>query len=46
MYTLNRAFDRLAAHDTLILSNDGEVIFYVITYDPDEAKDGLKSVNV
>lgn len=46
MYTLDRAFDLLAAHDTLILSNDGEVIFYVITYDPDEAKDGLKSVNV
>ena len=46
VYTLDRAFDLLAAHDTLILSNDGEVIFYVITYDPDEEKDGLKSVNV
>lgn len=48
LYTLDRGFDpAVGAQDNiLILSNDGEVIFYVVPWGGDEEKDGLKSVNV
>ena len=47
MYTLGRGFDdRLGDDNTLILSNDGDVIFYVITWGADEETDGMRSVNV
>lgn len=48
LYTLDRGFDpAVGAHNNiLILSNDGEVIFYVVPWGADEEKDGLKSVNV
>lgn len=47
-YTLNRGFDpAVGAHNNILtLSNDGEVIFYVVPWGGDETKDGLKSVNV
>lgn len=47
LYTLERAFDSINERDNeLILSNNGEVIFYVIDFYPDEEKEGLKSVNI
>jgi hypothetical protein len=46
LYTLNRGFDVDDNVSSLFLSNDGEVIFYVVQWGGDEAKDGLKSVNV
>ena len=48
LYTLDRGFDPpVGAHyNSLILSNDGEVIFYVVPWGGNEEKDGLKSVNV
>ena len=48
LYTLDRGFDPPdGAYDNLLtLSNDGEVIFYIVAWGGDEEKDGLKSVNV
>lgn len=48
LYTLDRGFDPPdGAYDNLLtLSNDGEVIFYIVPWGGDEKKDGLKSVNV
>ena len=47
LYTLNRGFDPPHNDEnTLFLSNDGAVIFYVVTWGGNEAKDGLRSVNV
>lgn len=47
LYELDRAFDTInGKSNELILSNNGEVIFYVIDFYPDEEKDGLKSVNI
>lgn len=47
LYELERAFDTISrANNELILSNNGEVIFYVIDFYPDEEKDGLKSLNI
>lgn len=46
-YIFERGFDWV--HDdsnNLILSNNGEVIFYVITWDADEEKEGLKSITI
>ena len=45
LYTLDRGFD-LIEPNTLFLSNDGEVIFHANTWEPDEEKDGLKSITV
>lgn len=46
LYTLDRGFDVFDGISSLILSNDGEVIFYVVAWDTNEEKDGLKSVNI
>lgn len=47
LYELDRAFDTInGKSNKLILSNNGEVIFYVIDFYPDDEKDGLKSVNI
>lgn len=47
LYELERAFDTInRANNELILSNDGEMIFYLIDFFPDEKKEGLKSVNI
>ena len=48
LYTLDRGFDPAPGdqENTLTLSNDGEVIFYVVPWGGDEEKDGLRSVNV
>jgi hypothetical protein len=47
IYALNRAFDTVNKNSNdLILSNNGEVIFYVVDFFPNDEKDGLKSVNV
>ena len=48
LYTLDRGFDPAvgAQNNVLTLSNDGEVIFYVVPWGGNEEKDGLKSVNV
>ena len=46
LYTLDRGFDVHENISTVILSNDGEVIFNVVQWGGDETKEGLKSVNV
>ncbi len=47
LYTLDRGFDpALNDENALVLSNDGEVIFYIITWGADEKTDGMRSVNV
>lgn len=47
LYTLDRGFDPASNDEnTLFLSNDGEVIFYVITWGAHEKTDGMRSVNV
>ena len=48
LYTLDRGFDppNGAQVNTLIISNNGEVIFYVVSWGADEDQDGLKSVNI
>ena len=45
IYSFKRGFDR-AEGNRLTLSNDGEIIFYVIDWDADEEKDGLKSISI
>ena len=47
LYTLDRGFDPASNDEnTLLLSNDGEVIFYIITWGADQNTDGMRSVNV
>lgn len=47
LYTLDRGFDPASNDEnTLFLSNDGEVIFYIITWAAHENTDGMRSVNV
>ena len=47
LYVFERGFDSVdEGGNNLILSDDGEVIFYAITWDADESKEGLKSINV
>lgn len=47
LYELERAFDTINENNNeLILSNNGEIIFYVIDFGADEEKEGLKSVNI
>lgn len=47
LYTINRAFDTVEEdRNSLVLSDDGEIIFYLISWGADEAKDGLKSVSI
>lgn len=45
IYTLARGFDDPTSN-RLVLSNDGSVIFYAITWGADESKEGLKSVTI
>ena len=47
LYEFERGFDSVGKDsNNLILSNDGAVIFYAVSYDADEKKDGLKSVSI
>ena len=47
MYVFERGFDSVDKDsNNLILSNDGEVIFYAIPWEANEAKEGLKSVTI
>ena len=47
LYTLDRGFDpAINQENTLFLSNDGEVIFYIVTWAAREDIDGMRSVNV
>ena len=45
IYSFERGFDS-AKENRLIISNNGEVIFYVIPWSADEIQDGLKSVSI
>lgn len=45
LYTVDRGFDVIQPN-TLILSNDGEVIFLATTWEADETRDGMKSISV
>jgi hypothetical protein len=47
MYVLDRGFDSVEKEsNNLILSNDGEVIFFAIPFEANEDKEGLKSVTI
>ena len=47
LYTLERAFDSVVGDNSyLILSNDGEVIIYLIAWGANEKQEGLQSVNI
>jgi hypothetical protein len=47
LYEFERGFDYIEKYENnLILSNNGEVIFYVIGFDADEKKEGLKSISI
>ena len=46
LYIIERGFDLFLGNLSLFLSNDGQVIFYVIGNDANEEKEGLKSINV
>jgi len=47
IYTLDRGFDSVETDsNNLVLSNDGEVIFYLIPWGADETKNGLKSISI
>src|ERR1051326_5239034 len=45
LYTVERGFDVIQPN-TLILSNDGEIIFIATTWSADENRDGMKSISV
>jgi Domain of unknown function (DUF6794) len=47
LYVFDRGFDSVEVDsNNLILSNDGTVIFYVIPWEPDERREGLKSITI
>ncbi len=47
MYVFERGFDSVDNEsNNLILSNDGEVIFYAIPWGANEKKEGLKSITI
>ncbi|MFN0278692.1 MAG: DUF6794 domain-containing protein [Pyrinomonadaceae bacterium] len=47
IYTVDRGFDSVhEVSNNLILSNDGQIIFYIITWSADEKRDGLKSISI
>jgi hypothetical protein len=47
LYVFERGFTALGdIRNDLILSNDGEVIFYAISWGANEKREGLKSVNI
>ena len=46
-YAFDRGFDSVDGEsNNLVLSNDGEVVFYAIPWGADEKKEGLKSVTI
>ena len=45
LYTVERGFDVIQPN-TLILSNDGEIIFLATTWEADENREGMKSISV
>lgn len=46
LYVVARGFDLVVAEqNNLLLSDDGEVIFYAVPWGADEEREGLKSVN-
>ena len=47
LYTFDRGFDSVEVEsNNLTLSNNGRVIFYVIPWEPDERREGLKSITI
>lgn len=47
LYSFERGFDSINSKDNnLILSNNGEIIFYIISWGADDEVEGLKSVSV
>lgn len=47
IYTLSRGFDSVDDDsNNLVLSNDGEVIFYLLSWQVNEEKEGLKSISI
>ncbi|HEV3470278.1 MAG TPA: DUF6794 domain-containing protein [Pyrinomonadaceae bacterium] len=47
LYSVGRAFDAVEEDsNNLVLSDDGQVIFYAITWGADEEREGLRSVNI
>src|ERR1044072_7683622 len=45
LYEFDRGFDSVQkTSNNLILSNDGEVIFFAISWDANETQEGLKSI--
>ena len=47
LYAFDRGFDSVEDDsNNLILSNDGELIFYAVTWQANEQVEGLKSVNI
>ena len=46
-YVFSRGFDSVQKEsNNLILSNNGEIIFYIVSWDTNDDKEGLKSINV
>lgn len=47
LYALERAFDAVDEEsNNLVLSDDGQTIFYALTWGADEEREGLRSVNI
>lgn len=47
LYEFDRGFDSVQeASNNLILSNDGEVIFFLIPWEANETQDGVKSITI
>ena len=47
LYVFERGFDSVESDsNNLIIGNNGEIIFYVLSWGADEEKEGLKSINV
>lgn len=47
LYSFDRGFDTVDEDsNNLILSNDGEVIFFAIPWEANEAQEGLKSITI
>ncbi len=47
LYTFERGFDSVSSDsNNLVLSNDGQTIFYLLDFDADEQTEGLKSVTI
>lgn len=46
-YSFDRGFDSVTVHsNNLFLSDDGEVILFVLSWGADEEREGLKSINI